>query len=174
MHLVVCHKQATTWGHFFFSGQCVAQKGMDIYADACGSISIFTFEGDVSPRRTVMKSMLMWCARTCLLGGRAHVPTWSPVCAAHKHCGTDLQCARIPGQPSVHEQGLLAHNYESTPGTNAHMCMRAWPVQTVQYERNPNTVTQPASQPAIHPQQVNTPSPDDPSLVCLPTTSCAQ
>ena len=119
---------------------------MKIYVDAGGSIGAITFEGDVSPRQ-VKNSMRMWCARACLLGRRAHVPTWSPVCAAHKHCGTDLQCARIPGQPSVHEQGLLAHNYASTPGTNAHMCMRAWPVQTVQYERNPNTVTQPASHP---------------------------
>jgi len=48
--LVVCHKQAATWGHIFFSGQCVAQKSMDIYADACGNMGVLTCEGDVSPR----------------------------------------------------------------------------------------------------------------------------
>ena len=42
--MVVCHKQAATWEHIlFFSGLCVAQKSMEIYADAFGNIGIFYF-----------------------------------------------------------------------------------------------------------------------------------
>ena len=45
MHLAVCHKQATAWGHTFhiFSGRCVAQQGLEIYDDACGHICVLTF-----------------------------------------------------------------------------------------------------------------------------------
>ena len=34
----------------FIFGRCVAQKSMDIDADACGGIGVLTFEGDASPR----------------------------------------------------------------------------------------------------------------------------
>ena len=115
--------------------------------------------------------MLMWCARTCLLGRRAHVPTWSPVCAAHKHCGTYLQCARILGQPMFMSKGYWRRIMQALLGP---MPTCACVVGQFRLCSTKEIQIQLPSQPAIHPQQVKTPTLDDPSLVCLPTTSCAQ
>ena len=90
---------------------------------------------------------------------RARVPTWSPRTCAY------LVAGQRPSQTLWHRimqaplGPMLSCAY--VPGQ-----FRLCSTKEIQIQL--------PSQPAIHPEQVKTPTLDDPSLVCLPTTTCAQ
>ena len=98
-------------------------------------------------RREVGKSLPMWCARACTLGRRSppHTHTLAPISNAHAYLGAQVRMCTGHRHGIMHARPGTAPTCACALETGARVCTRAWPVQTAQYGRNPNTVTQPTN-----------------------------